>query len=416
MEYTDEQISVSQDRSPRLLVKALAGTGKTETVALRIVTLIGEGVSPDEILCLCFTNAAVAQLKSRLESKGINSVKVSTIDAHAHSVFQKWCEENDKTIDLTSGEDIAKKLLTEYGLGSKKGDADKLARMSSLRWFGRPMRIEIPGIHAEDVDRVLNDYDQEKRYRGVVDFTDILILSSRIKSKQYKEVILDEAQDATAAHTKFIETLTSDRIVMVGDENQSIFEFAGVDPQLFEKYCRGWKVLDLTTNFRSTPQVLNVVNATHGLDIKPLQPSVEKEGKVYFGTNILRVVDNLMSCDGSKGIVGRTKYDMMPIINVLKAVGVDVGCSWEGHNHQDYEYYAATIHASKGLEWDNVCVFNLTENAFKGYVKGDREETDIIGELRLAYVAASRAKINLFLHSFDGKKPYNIEGGEIICL
>lgn len=403
MEYTDEQREASLLDSDRILIESLAGTGKTETVALMIEERIKKGVKPEEILCVTFTNSAVNQLKSRLQSKGIE-VNVQTIDSYAYSVVREYFDETGRELYIADQESIARELLLEYGLRASKGDINAFNNLSILNWFGGDISTfkGLPGVDGEDIVVLLKEYDKRKRLFESYDFVDLSFIASEVNKREYREVIIDEAQDSNPAHIKLIETFSNAKLVFVGDEYQSIYGFAGVNPNLLSEYCKDWEKGTLTKSFRSNEKVLEVVNSVFDNGLKLV--GGREGGTVMNSGNVFDILGRLVESEGSKALLSRTRYDLMPVVKSLETFGVKVGKSWERDNHTLFEFYASTVHSSKGLEFDSVGIFDLSKTGFKNF-----DNDDIMSD-RLAYVASSRSRNNLFLHTFDGGFPFRVIG------
>ena len=401
--FTGEQLLVAGSGSDLLLVEALAGTGKTETVALLVEERVRGGVAPSEILCVTFTNASVGQLRSRLLSRGVFGVRVQTIDSFALDVVRGLFYSRGWDLVVADYRVLIRDLLRDFGLRDGAGDVNAFYNLSVLNWFGgggEGVVRGLDGVSADDVGLLLSEYDVRKRQLGGLDFVDIGLLAGEIGCKDlgYSLVVVDEAQDCSPAHLKLLESFGRVNMVFVGDQFQSIYDFAGVSPELFNDYCGDWDRLSLSQSFRSGDNVLSVVNGLFGgLSLRGVD-GLDGDVKLFDG--IGDAVNGLISLDGSKGFLGRTRYDLFPVVRELRGLGKNVGVSWDGSSSDGFEFFASTIHASKGLEFDNVGVFNLGSSGFNsgGTVLKDVDE-------RLLYVALSRARRNLFLHSSDGSYP-----------
>jgi DNA helicase-2/ATP-dependent DNA helicase PcrA len=131
----------------------------------------------------------------------------------------------------------------------------------------------------------LRRYDDDKRRLGVVDYSDLVTLSTRILKAhpelvaeirgRYRAVILDEYQDTNPAQRVLLTTLfgpSSDGrgfpVIAVGDEDQTIYEWRGASAENFELFPTHFPAADgspalqgaLTLNRRSAPEILEVAN------------------------------------------------------------------------------------------------------------------------------------------------------------
>jgi ATP-dependent exoDNAse (exonuclease V) beta subunit len=117
-------------------------------------------------------------------------------------------------------------------------------------------------------------YERGKRERSALDFEDLeLLCRELLRSDQelgehyrdrFERVMVDELQDTNAVQLELIETVSRDNLFTVGDAQQSIYGFRHADVELFERrgerLARGGARATLQTNFRSRPEILDVVN------------------------------------------------------------------------------------------------------------------------------------------------------------
>ncbi len=126
-------------------------------------------------------------------------------------------------------------------------------------------------------------YAAEKRRRGLLDFTDLLIRTYRLLvenpalrerlSSQIEQLLVDEAQDTDAFQIALLETLVfgkaqaeslaDGRLFAVGDAKQSIYRFRGAQVEVFENLCRRLgpsRQQRLETSFRTHPAGVAFIN------------------------------------------------------------------------------------------------------------------------------------------------------------
>jgi DNA helicase-2/ATP-dependent DNA helicase PcrA len=130
----------------------------------------------------------------------------------------------------------------------------------------------------------LRRYDEDKRRMGVVDYSDLVTLSTQILTQhtdlvaeirsRYRAVILDEYQDTNPAQRVLLTTLFGPShgkgfpVIAVGDEDQTIYEWRGASAENFELFQTHFPAVDggpareeaLTLNRRSAPAILEVAN------------------------------------------------------------------------------------------------------------------------------------------------------------
>ena len=123
--------------------------------------------------------------------------------------------------------------------------------------------------------QLLKTYEQTKADFNAMDFNDLLyILADKFTqhpdalqqvAQQFKYVLVDEYQDTNLLQERLVEALSSvhKNLFTVGDYDQTIFSFQGSNVNIIgsftDKYPKA-KVFNLKTNFRSTPEVINLAN------------------------------------------------------------------------------------------------------------------------------------------------------------
>ncbi|HAU39235.1 MAG TPA: hypothetical protein DCX07_16170, partial [Phycisphaerales bacterium] len=132
-------------------------------------------------------------------------------------------------------------------------------------------------------DRAIDLYAAEKRRRGVLDFTDLLLHAGRLlraqpavrkaMAGQLSQLLIDEAQDTDAFQIRLLTDLAfadaanelpPGRLFLVGDAKQSIYRFRGARVEVFEDLCRRLgetQVEDLNLSFRTHRAGVEFVNA-----------------------------------------------------------------------------------------------------------------------------------------------------------
>lgn len=400
MQYTEEQTNVAADRSERLLVKALAGTGKTETVALRIQSLIDGGTRPAAVQTLCFTRSARDQLRNRLDSKGLQAVTVSTVHSAAWSVLDRWCEANGREMPrVSTGEKQAKQALSTLGISPTDANTNAVLRLSNAKFNGSFDGVVLAQLTAHELLEAVKGFRALKRQNKVYDFDDLMALAAHVAPKTCEEIIVDEAQDLSSLQVRFVEGLTHERMTWVGDSNQAVFGFAGVDGGLFGSLA-GWQELTLSKSFRSTEEILAVANqvstdvlhsAKHGGTVTVAQMGYDDVAGHVVKSNP----------SGSHAVIGRTRNGLERIASALEASGQVVQRSWADHV-AGADVHVSTVHKAKGGEWDSVTVADLTASGFDGCEVTEEEQ-------RLFYVAVTRARQALKLITLDGDLPWKVQ-------
>ncbi|MBL6755791.1 MAG: UvrD-helicase domain-containing protein [Planctomycetes bacterium] len=283
----EQRAAVTQTSGP-VLVLAGAGSGKTRVITVRIAYLISNGVLPEKILAMTFTNKAAAEMRERL-GKLVGKKKAGNVIA---STFHSFCL----------------RTLREYAteIGYPEGftiadSSDQLAILKlSLRELHIPeARIKIPELQSrislaknrldtpesflarpgdtkhELVGRVWEKYRDVLRRSRRLDFDDLLTETLRLlKEKKavrlelqarHRYLLVDEYQDTNGVQFEIVRQLVGPEkhLCVVGDDDQSIYGWRGADVSKilgFDKSFPGAKMVKLETNYRSTAQILGAAN------------------------------------------------------------------------------------------------------------------------------------------------------------
>ncbi len=275
-----EQLEAATAPLGHNLIIASAGTGKTSTIVGRIAYLLEEGLKPQEILLLTFTNKAAAEMKERV-AKVLPHAK--DIEAGTfHSVSYKWLKKLNKNIVLKQPKDLKilfksiydKRDFSRLGIEEKPYSANYLFDIYSLflnsnassfeEWLisRAPNQAEYALIYED----IFDEYEKIKKEHNLVDFNSLLIeMINALKSgieNPFKEVLVDEYQDTNPLQNEFIEAVKKN-LFCVGDYDQSIYAFNGADISIistFDKRYENARVYTLKKNYRSYGEILDIAN------------------------------------------------------------------------------------------------------------------------------------------------------------
>ena len=297
-ELNDRQKEAVVQKDGPILIIAGAGAGKTKTLAHRILHLIKEGVGPENILAITFTNKAAKEMRERVE-KIISSDKTLNfpLTYHSkpfvstfHSLGVHIIKENSRLIGLTKNFSIMdrsdsskliKECLKKLDIDPKQFEPNKILNIIS-REKGDLNSIENYSVGVEDgytlksvTAKVWPLYEQKLATEKALDFDDLLLKTYNIL-KNHKDVLekyqnlwkyihIDEYQDTNKVQYMTAKLLAEKNrnICVVGDIDQSIYSWRGADIQnilSFEEDYPEAKVILLEENYRSTQTILAVAN------------------------------------------------------------------------------------------------------------------------------------------------------------
>ncbi|PZT47537.1 ATP-dependent DNA helicase [Helicobacter valdiviensis] len=296
------------------LVIASAGTGKTSTIVGRISYLLQNGIKPNEILLLTFTNKAAQEMLARLEKK-FSSEVVKQIEAGTfHAVAYRYLK-NRFSIVLKQPRELKvlfksiyeKRTFMEASILTPYG-ANYLYDLFSL-YFNSTISEDfaswLKGKNAEQeryaeiyLD-IWEEFSALKKEYHYVDYNDLLLDFKKaiLEDKpHFKEVLVDEYQDTNPLQDSILNALNPPSIFCVGDYDQSIYAFNGADISIIgsfkERYNDG-KIFSLTKNYRSSASILNLANRVIEKNPRIYPKTLEVVKTQDFGAPTLLVYDEL---------------------------------------------------------------------------------------------------------------------------
>ncbi|WP_407336080.1 ATP-dependent DNA helicase UvrD2 [Dietzia kunjamensis] len=291
--------AVLAPRGP-VCILAGAGTGKTRTITRRIAHLVTTGhVRGDQVLAVTFTARAAGELRMRLAGLGVADAGTGPVQARTfHSAALRnlsyfwprvYGEEPWQLLDgqfravaqavrrvgLDPATETIRDVLTEIGWAkSSLLTPDTYAEQAVA--LGRDLPVPAP-----EVARAFRAYEDLKVSGPVrmLDFDDLLSHMAELVEEvpaiaeefrdRYRCFVVDEFQDVTPAQQRLLTAWLGrrDDLTVVGDVNQTIYSFAGAEPDFllgFADRYPGATVVRLESDYRSTPQVVDLANAVIG--------------------------------------------------------------------------------------------------------------------------------------------------------
>lgn len=302
----DAQKQAVEHLNGPLLILAGAGAGKTKTLTHRILNIVKQGVLPQQILAITFTNKAAKEMRDRigmLLEEDLGRPFVSTF----HSLGVKILRDNSHILGITKTFNIydrndsislVKKLLKEIGEG-ESGVEPKTVLGTISREKGNMVtagEYESQSNHSyitEIVAKVWVKYQETLRKEKAYDFDDLLLeptlllMNNPEVRKKYQDlwhyVHIDEYQDTNSVQYEMARCIVGDRnnICVVGDIDQNIYSWRGATIKNilnFEKDFPGAEMIVLEQNYRSTGNILKAANAV-------IEKNVNRREKNLFTEN-----------------------------------------------------------------------------------------------------------------------------------
>ena len=397
------------------LVLAGAGCGKTFTIVKKIEYLINVlNVEPKSILCISFTNAAVNDLKEKINSK----VDVMTFHKLALKIIGKKKEVlmEDILTDIIMDSFSNEKLYGLYQMGKK--DMYELVRTFINLFKSNNYALDkfYDFINkANSKDKVLLKeimkcyicYESYLNKENLMDFNDMINFATDkldTSKVRYKYIIIDEYQDTSIAKLNLIRKLSklsNSNLFMVGDDFQSIYRFAGSNVKIianFRTYFPFAKLVKLKNTYRNSKELIYISGRFVMKNPFQIKKSLRSNISVKYPVEIIYYND---LNDAINKIIINYKVNNLFILsrnnNDLEKILIN-----------NVSYQKMSVHKSKGLQADYVFLVNVnnSSNGFPNkyvdhqilkYVNNYKEYYPYEEERRLFYVALTRAKKKVYL-------------------
>jgi DNA helicase-2/ATP-dependent DNA helicase PcrA len=293
-ELNPQQLAAVTAAPGPALVLAGAGAGKTRTLIYRVAFLLEQGIPPERLLLLTFTNKAAHEMMRRvtdLLGGDLSTLWGGTFHAIGHRVLRRHAEQLGHSpsftiLDREDAKDLVNACLDSAEIDVKATrfpKADVLGDIFSLAVnTGRPVRQVLEAQYdyfstlAPQIEDLHRRYAERKRATGVMDFDDLLALwlqllrehadIRELYQRRFQFVLVDEYQDTNRLQSDLIDLLAErhHNVMVVGDDSQSIYSWRGADFHnilRFPERYPGAAIYKIETNYRSTPEILNLANA-----------------------------------------------------------------------------------------------------------------------------------------------------------
>ncbi|MCO5217985.1 MAG: ATP-dependent helicase [Thermomicrobiales bacterium] len=310
------QHQVVTSMAPAIRMVAPAGSGKTETLAHRVMARIEVGVQPNRILLLTFDTNARDSILAKLSALGApTGVDVSTINAFGFRLLrERFRDERTRIMRevFFPQSPSLRKLTEEYGhsvftemlskIKNEAIDTRSIDRTELARWCSKKRDFLLRSLEDDPILADLTDtqfgrelagemlaYEQFLQSRNGIDFDDQK-LRSYLRLNQdssalawlqdlYDDVVVDEFQDVNRLDALLIDQIAGEsNLLITGDDDQAIYGFRGatasflIEPQT--TFGRAFESYELSINYRCPPRILRqagmlISHNEHRIDKQP---------------------------------------------------------------------------------------------------------------------------------------------------
>ncbi len=313
----EQRAAVFHDHG-HLLVVAGAGTGKTKTLASRVIRLLDDGVDPNRVLLLTFTRRAATEMLGRVKAASPNrsagQVWGGTFHSTANRLLRSFgkgagLSSNFTVLDQGDSADLFGIVRTDLGFGERGKRFPKKETVASVysRMVNSQAKLDdvldhdFPWVaeHADDLRAIFDGYTKRKRANQVLDYDDLLLYWRGITASPaggalrdlFDHILIDEYQDTNPIQVDIIRGMCgpSTTVCAVGDDAQAIYGFRSATVENMWNFAQhfgqpeqslhphratlesrpspGATTITLEQNYRSTMPVLVVANAVLAQDL-----------------------------------------------------------------------------------------------------------------------------------------------------
>jgi len=470
----EQRIAILTDEDYNMII-AGAGSGKTTTITAKVKYLVDiKKINPNDIVIISFTNKAVEELKQRIN----NDFKIDSLITTFHKLGLMLLDnKNYKIIDnpyniikeYFDNELCNDKLLKVFNKQFKEYfklpffiiffknfnsyynfiKKIKIFKIKPKDYYykdfiyfciniiskmkGKDYKFDDNDDFTNFINNLYNYYQVKLDENNYLDFEDIIIKATNcldIKKLKYKYIIVDEYQDISYQRFKLLKKLSdvcNAKVIVVGDDFQSIYNFSGSDINLFTDFSKifGYgSVLKITNTYRNSQQLISIAGNFVMKNKKQIKKqlisnkSLENPIEIILYNNFnyinrlnycLKDIIDKYGINQKILILGRYKHDINKYLgdyfklndNKIKSI-----------KYSDLDITYLTVHSSKGLGFDQVIILNCNNELYgfpskiedNKYIKLINSNNQVEEERRLFYVALTRTKNKVYILSNKSKQ------------
>jgi len=300
-ELNEEQYAAVTAPPGPLLIIAGAGSGKTRTLTYRVAYLIENGVEPENILLATFTNKAAKEMLQRvalLLPHDISRMWGGTFHHIANRLLRRHADALGYSpgfaiLDRDDAKDLVTASYEDAGIDPKdkafpKGDvaleifgmaANTRKNLQATLAEHYPYFLE----QSDGLHRLEKGFAARKKASNAMDYDDLLLNALHLLHQEpglreryqnhFQHLLVDEYQDTNKLQADLIDLLAENhkQVMVVGDDAQGIYSWRGADflnILSFPDRYPGTRTIYIQTNYRSTPQILDLANAAIAANTK----------------------------------------------------------------------------------------------------------------------------------------------------
>ncbi|MBE6141096.1 MAG: hypothetical protein E7172_06180 [Firmicutes bacterium] len=428
------------------IIVAGAGSGKTLTIIGKINYLIEyKDIKPEEILVISFTNASVNDLKSKIKY----DIPIYTFHKLAMNILKTNCYHFS-----LCPQNLLKYIIREYLItcsNIKKNNILKFLKFNSnynnfiisneFIYFCNFIETFINLFQTSNssfqnfnfkkfsknekeiltiIFEIYKIFLSEKKSSNFLDFDDLIKTATNLVKKtnfNYKYIIIDEFQDTSFIRINLIKEIfnhSKAKIIVVGDDWQSIYRFSGCDLSIFlnfQKIFPNVKQLKLKNTYRNSQELINIAANFVQKNAQQIPKKLIsfKNNKIpiifapYINPKVefKKILNHLIHKTNDILILARNNNDIHNYLDKDFKI-IDNLIYYKNHT-----FKFLSVHKSKGLEAEYTIILNCNDSylGFPNKIENNsitkkffpNENYKFAEERRLFYVALTRCKESVYL-------------------
>jgi len=304
----NKQIEAVKIINGPVLILAGAGSGKTKTLTHRVAYILSQGINPENILAVTFTNKAAEEMQNRVkillgksQFQNPNSkLFIGTFHSFGAKILRQEIEylgykNNFVIYDEDDSFSLAKDIMNDLNLSRDRFKANSLLTLTSKlkSELENPEGLDADDFYKRQFIRFYNLYNRRLKAANAVDFDDLIMLPVQIFEKypeilkkyqeQFRYILVDEYQDTNHVQYVLINLMAqrNKNLFAIGDPDQAIYGWRHADFRNilnFEEDYPKATVIKLEQNYRSTQ---NILNAAHEI----ISKNIERKEKILWTEN-----------------------------------------------------------------------------------------------------------------------------------
>lgn len=309
MQLNEHQQQAIEHTGNPLVIYAGPGTGKTLVLQKKYEWLIDHDIKPSKILGITFTRNAARELTERIADNceiHEDHIVILTFHAFCLNILRRYSTYTNLSPGFEIAEPIEQDQIIHQCLQTNNLPFTPKHIMQIKQVISRIKKRQQPSTPQNHIEQyataIFEDYQRTLKRMNKIDYDDIIekgrialenpsILSEY--QSHFNYIMLDEAQDTSNPQADIIYQLNCENTTIVGDQNQSIYSFAGANPNFMNEFAEKMSatIIHLSYNYRNPQKVIDAANQIIRFNENYINNPLEATKSINRGIGILDTKD-----------------------------------------------------------------------------------------------------------------------------